>query len=126
MMVRTLGNLPMMAKGPLMRLPVPVWRRLIYPIWVRWFRWWSKLPLWQEGSYSPGQVVYWRGVKLICCTAHYAGSAAEHPWDPGAGWAEDRASWLWEPARPRDRFLLSLVGDKRLRSASPPVEEGES
>jgi hypothetical protein len=121
MKVRTLGNLPMIAKGPLMRLPVPVWRRFVYPLWLRWHRAWQKLPLWREGSYEPGDAIYWRGVKLICCTGHFVGYAAEHPWDPGAGWPEWRAAVLWEPARARDRFLLRLVGDKRERAAS----EGE-
>lgn len=120
MRARTLGNLPMAAKGPLMRLPVPVWQRLVYPLWVRWYRWWNTLPLWREGAYKPGDVTYWRGVKLICCTRHYAGSAAEHPWDPGAGWPEVRAAVLWEPAQPRDRFLLRLVGDQRNRSVTTP------
>jgi len=111
--IKTLGNLPMTAKGPLMRLPQPLWKRLVYPAWKRWYWAWQRLPLWREGSYELGQAIYWRGVRLICCTAHYAGHAALHPWDPGAGWPPERANALWEPARPKDRALLRLVGDPR-------------
>lgn len=108
----TMGHWPINVKPHLMDLPQPLWH-LIYPLWRRWYWAWMKLPLWQTGSYKLGQAVYWRGVRLICCTEHFAGHMADHPWDPGAGWPAARANALWEPATPFNRWLLSIVGDPR-------------
>lgn len=104
---------PARAKPVLMALPWPIWQRVVYPLWLRWYEWWMTSASWREGVYEPGASCRWRGVKLICCTSHYAGIAATHPWDPGWGWTRQDANALWEPARPFDRFLLRLVGDPR-------------
>ena len=109
-------------KPTLMRLPWPVWKRLVYPIWLRWYRLAQRSGAWGLGSYKLGDHCYWRGVRLVCCTAHYCGDAADHPWDPGHGWSAERANALWEPATRRDRLLLALVGDPR-RSPAPVVRE---
>ena len=107
-------TLPVRIKPILMRLPWPVWKRLVYPVWLRWYRWRMDATwLWKSGPYDPGDVVYWRGVKLICCHDHYCGSQADHPWDPGHFWPDWKQAAMWEPARPWDRFLLRLVGDPR-------------
>jgi hypothetical protein len=109
--------LPVRVKPTLMRLPWPIWKRAVYPLWLRWYKLWLRLPLWQEGAWKPGDTAYWRGVRLVCCQGHYAGPAADHPWDPGAGWSEWKAAAMWEPARRRDRTLLSIVGDPRRRAS---------
>jgi len=105
----------MTVKPKVMRLPQPIWKRIVYPVWLRWAKWWATLPLWRQGSYEVSEAVYWRGVRLICCRAHYCGDAADHPWDPGWGWSAPKASALWEPASARDRRLLALIGDPRER-----------
>jgi hypothetical protein len=113
--------MPVRVKPTLMRLPWRVWKHAVYPFWLRWYKWRLRLPLWQSGGYKPGDVTWWRGVKLVCCHRHFAGENADHPWDPGAGWPEWRAAAMWEPARRRDRALLRLVGDRRSRSGSGRV-----
>jgi hypothetical protein len=75
------------------------------------------------GLYRVGDVAFWRGVKLVCCTEHFCGEKAEHPWDPGCGWPEPRAAALWEPARARDRLLLRAVGDRRARYRAATGED---
>jgi hypothetical protein len=103
-----------------MRLPWAVWRRLVYPLWLRWYkRWCNDNRIWKSGSYAPGDRRRWRGVWLVCCTDHYAGDAAKHPWDPGWGWPSWRANALWEPATARDRALLRLIGDPRGARSRP-------
>lgn len=64
---------------------------------------------WQEGGWDAGDIVRWRGVRLICTTGHYAGDKAEHPWDPGWGWPAQIAATLWRPLGWRDRLLLRIV-----------------
>lgn len=113
-------GLPVRVKSKLMDLPHPVWKRLVYPLWRRWYRWFMDSASWRYGSYEPGDRVRWRGVTLICCTGHYCGHAADHPWDPGLHWPAWKANAMWEPATRRDRILLAVVGDPR-RSAAPVV-----
>jgi hypothetical protein len=111
----TAQGLPLRVKPILMdALPWPVWKRVVYPVWLRWYeRWCDNANIWKYGSFKAGDRVRWRGVRLVCCTDHYVGDAAEHPWDPGWGWAAWKANVLWEPATARDRLLLRLVGDPR-------------
>lgn len=123
---RQAEGLPSRVKPTLMRLPWRVWKRLVYPLWLRWYKWHLRSRLWQDGPYELGDVCYWRGVKLVCGLKHFCGSYAEHPWDPGAGWPEHGAAMLWEPMRRRDRFLLALVGDKRKRPVSEKGGVGDS
>lgn len=108
----------MFVKRALMdHLPRPVYKRIAYPLWLRWYDRRRSSDVWQEGSYKLGDHARWRGVRLICCTEHYAGAQADHPWDPGWGWPAARASALWEPATARDRLVLRLVGDPRRTEA---------
>jgi hypothetical protein len=106
---------PVRVKPLLMALPWPVWKRLVYPLWLRWYERALASGRWKTGSYDAGQTTRWRGVRLVCCTGHFVGDQAEHPWDPGWGWPSWKANALWEPARKRDRLLLRLVGDPRRR-----------
>lgn len=107
-------GLPARLKPVLMdALPWPIWKGLVYPVWLRWYEHHHRSSAWQSGSYAPGDAVRWRGVRMICCTRHFVGDAADHPWDPGCGWPAWRANVLWEPATERDRVLLRLVGDPR-------------
>lgn len=117
-------GLPIRIKPTLMRLPWSVWQRVVYPPWLRWYTWFIRSRIWQSGSYKVGDVCYWRGVKLICGLSHFAGDYAEHPWDPGAGWPEHGAAMLWTPMRRRDRIVLRLVGDKRIRPVSEKAGYG--
>jgi hypothetical protein len=64
---------------------------------------------WGWHWWKPGDRCHWRGVRLVCCTDHYAGDSAEHPWDPGWGWSEAMAAQLWRPMALRDRILLRIV-----------------
>lgn len=50
--------------------------------------------------YKLGDRVMWDGVDLVCTRDHYAGDAAGHPWDPGAGWKATKAATLWAPNGP--------------------------
>lgn len=58
---------------------------------------------WEEGGWQPGDVCEWAAasdvpmVRLVCTRSHFAGHAAEHPWDPGAGWGPAVAATLWAP-----------------------------
>jgi hypothetical protein len=103
----------MAIKRALMRLPRPVYRHVAFPLWLRAVDRWQASSAWKFGSYGVGDRVWWRGVRLICCTEHYAGMAADHPWDPGHGWPAERANALWEPKGARDRVLLQIIGDPR-------------
>jgi hypothetical protein len=108
-------TLPVRIKPFLMRAYQPVWKHVLYPPWLRWYRWridarW----LWRYGSYEAGDVVWWRGVRLVCCHSHYAGPHADHPWDPGVCWPACKRNAMWEPKTPRDRLLLRFIGDPRV------------
>lgn len=59
-----------------------------------------------SAPYGIGHQVLWAGVRLVCTTDHYAGDAAVHPWDPGAGWSVPRAAALWAPAGPEEARKL--------------------
>lgn len=100
------------AKQKLM-VPRRLWVHVLYPLWLRWYKWELRSARWQSGLYEVGQVVRWHGIRLVCCTHHFAGSYADHPWDPGHGWSAEKAAALWEPATALDRALLRVVGDPR-------------
>jgi hypothetical protein len=59
--------------------------------------------------YKLGDHATWFGVRLVCTRDHYAGEAAEDPWDPGAGWPEKKAATLWAPNGPVEAKKLEAV-----------------
>lgn len=118
-------GLPVRVKPLLMGMPWPLWKRVVYPLWRRWYQRWLTNPrVWRYGDYKPGDQVRWRGVRLVCCTDHYVGHAADHPWDPAWGWPAWRANALWEPARAIDRLLLRVIGDPRRAAPSSTTNGG--
>lgn len=69
---------------------------------------------WGYGKWAVGDRCVWRGITLVCCTGHYAGDAADHPWDPGHGWPVERAAALWAPDGDVETARLrAMLIDKR-------------
>lgn len=60
-------------------------------------------------SYSVGEHREWRGVRLVCTREHYAGDAAEHPWDPADQWSAQKAATLWTPSGPEEVGRLASL-----------------
>ena len=61
--------------------------------------------------YHLGDRAMWRGVELVCTRDHYAGDAAEHPWDPGCCWPKWKQSTLWAPNGPVEVVKLEALSD---------------
>lgn len=61
---------------------------------------WREAPVWKTPRwYHIGDRVRFSGMLLRCGVDHYAGDAANHPWDPGWGWG-DGAALLWTVLTP--------------------------
>lgn len=72
----------------------------------------ARVHAWEtEESYHVGDHVRWGKARLVCTREHYAGPAAEHPWDPGHGWGVLEAAALWTPiSHAHKKNLLSELG----------------
>jgi hypothetical protein len=69
--------------------------------------------------YKVGDQRCWLSVHLVCTRRHYAGDAAEHPWDPGDGWTPEKASTLWTPNGEEEAKKLSALLAERTRGVGP-------
>jgi hypothetical protein len=70
---------------------------------------------WHAGRWSVGTQVRWRGVALVCCSAHVLPPGARHPWD-APGLIPQDACLLWAPAGAEEcKSLQRLIIDNRQR-----------
>jgi hypothetical protein len=78
---------------------------------------------WVAGeAYTAGDRRRWEGADLVCTMDHFAGDAADHPWDPGWNWAAGKAACLWTPAT-REARTLALRAASAVAHQATGAEE---